>query len=136
MSRIQYSYFIRRAVGVAFAATCLTGLVACNSDVASSNGVVNHLPSSAGANQYAAALRSGFNAGSASVEQMCEVHLIDVRQSFDQQRNEKLRSYFVLTDHQGVFVSADTCGLSMDDCVAVIAKRSMSECIFAGRPKD
>ena len=59
---------------------------------------------------------------------MCEVHLIDVRQSFDQEGNEKLRSYFVLTNYRGVFVSADTCGLSVGDCVAVIAERSISEC--------
>lgn len=128
MSKVQYSDRIRRSIVVIFAAICLAGLVACTSEVASSGGVVNHLPSNARANQYAAALRSSSVAGGASREQMCEIHLIDVRQSFDQEGNEKLRSYFVLTNYRGVFVSADTCGLSVGDCVAVIAKRSSSEC--------
>ncbi|MNM78573.1 hypothetical protein D3C81_904820 [compost metagenome] len=134
MSKVKYYDRIRRSMVVISAAICLAGLVACTSEVASSNGVVNHLPSSARANQYAAALRSSSVAGSTSREQICEVHLIDVRQSFDQDGNERLRSYFVLTNYRGIFVSADTCGLSVADCVAVIAKRSSSECRLP--PKD
>lgn len=96
--------------------------------------VINNDPGNVRANQYAALLESGFEASESVPEtQLCRVHLIDARPSFDQAGNEKLRIYFVLTNHEGVVMSADTCGLPVNECVALISRRSREECRLPDR---
>lgn len=119
--------------GTLVAALCLLGLAACDKREESSSGVLNHDPGNARVNQYAAALESRFKgAGSMPDAQRCKVHLIDARPSFDQAGSEKTRLYFVLTDQQGLVISADTCGAVLNECVATISKRSRTECSVAG----
>lgn len=119
----------RKRVVAALIPFLLIGVVSCDGGGGgvSSRSVINHAPGDVVANQYAAALRSGIESG-AREGRTCKVHLIEVRKSFDLAGTERLRSYFVLTDDRGVVASADTCGLSTGDCVAVISRRSRAEC--------
>ncbi len=118
-----------RLVDIIVAALCLLGLAACGGRDEGLGVVINHEPGNAAANHYALALESFFSSSESVPEaQMCRVHLIDVRNSFDQAGGERVRVYFVLADHQGVVRSADTCGLPMNECVTIIAERSRVGC--------
>lgn len=123
-----------RLVGIFVAVLCLPGLAACDGREGGGSRVINNDPGNVRANQYAALLESGFEASESVPEtQLCRVHLIDARPSFDQAGNEKLRIYFVLTNHEGVVMSADTCGLPVNECVALISRRSREECRLPDR---
>ncbi|MDT3558301.1 hypothetical protein ROV95_19585 [Stenotrophomonas maltophilia group sp. msm1] len=113
-----------RLVDIIVAALCLLGLAACGGRDGGLGVVINHEPRNAAANHYAQALESVFSSESVPEAQICRVHLIDVRKSFDQAGSERLRVYFVLADHQGVVRSADTCGLPVNECVTIVAERS------------
>lgn len=118
-----------RLVDIIVAALCLLGLAACGGSDEGLGVVINHEPGNAAANHYALALESVFSSSESVPEaQMCRVHLIDVRNSFDQAGGERVRVYFVFADHQGVVMSADTCGLPMNECVTIIAERSRVGC--------
>lgn len=118
-----------RLVDIIVAALCLLGLAACGGRDEGLGVVINHEPGNAAANHYALALESVFSSSESVPEaQMCRVHLIDVRNSFDQAGGERVRVYFVFADHQGVVMSADTCGLPMNECVTIIAERSRVGC--------
>lgn len=118
-----------RLVDIIVAALCLLGLAACGGRDEGLGVVINHEPGNAAANHYALALESFFSSSESVPEaQMCRVHLIDVRNSFDQAGGERVRVYFVFADHQGVVMSADTCGLPMNECVTIIAERSRVGC--------
>ncbi|MCF3476918.1 hypothetical protein GUK69_13095 [Stenotrophomonas maltophilia] len=115
--------------GIIVAALCFLGIAACGGRDERLDVVMNHDPGNAAANQYELALESVFNSFENVPEaQICRVHLIDVRKSFDQAGSERLRVYFVLADHQGVVRSADTCGLPLNECVTIIAERSRVGC--------
>ncbi|WP_341923441.1 hypothetical protein [Stenotrophomonas geniculata] len=115
--------------GIIVAALCFLGIAACGGRDEGLGVVINHEPGNAAANHYALALESVFSAsGSVPEAQICRVHLIDVRKSFDQAGSERVRVYFVLADHQGVVRSADTCGLPLNECVTIIAERSRVGC--------
>jgi len=123
-----------RLVGILVAVLCLSGLAACDGREGEGSRVINNDPGNVRINRYAALLESDFEASESVPEtQLCRVHLIDARPSFDQAGNEKLRIYFVLTNHQGVVMSADTCGLPVDECVALISRRSREECRLPDR---
>jgi hypothetical protein len=118
-----------RLVDIIVAALCLLGLAACGGRDEGLGVVINHEPGNAAANHYALALESVFSSSESVPEaQMCRVHLIEVRNSFDQAGGERVRVYFVFADHQGVVMSADTCGLPMNECVTIIAERSRVGC--------
>ncbi|WP_143568514.1 hypothetical protein [Stenotrophomonas maltophilia] len=118
-----------RLVDIIVAALCLLGLAACGGRDEGLGVVINHEPGNAAANHYALALESVFSSSESVPEaQMCRVHLIDVRNSFDQAGGERVRVYFVFADHQGVVMSADTCGLPVNECVTIIAERSRVGC--------
>lgn len=118
-----------RLVDIIVAALCLLGLAACGGRDEGLGVVINHEPGNAAANHYALALESVFSSSESVPEaQMCRVHLIDVRNSFDQAGGERVRVYFVFADHQGVVMSADTCGLPMNECVTIISERSRVGC--------
>ncbi|MDH0189464.1 hypothetical protein N7676_20985 [Stenotrophomonas sp. GD03993] len=115
--------------GIIVAALCFLGIAACGGRDEGLGVVINHEPGNAAANHYALALESVFSAsGSVPEAQICRVHLIDVRKSFDQAGSERVGVYFVLADHQGVVRSADTCGLPLNECVTIIAERSRVGC--------
>ncbi|WP_138984352.1 hypothetical protein [Stenotrophomonas geniculata] len=115
--------------GIIVAALCFLGIAACGGRDERLDVVMNHDPGNAAANHYALALESVFSdSGSVPEAQICRVHLIDVRKSFDQAGSERVRVYFVLADHQGVVRSADTCGLPLNECVTIIAERSRVGC--------
>lgn len=115
--------------GIIAAALCFLGIAACGGRDEGLGVVINHEPGNAAANHYALALESVFSAsGSVPEAQICRVHLIDVRKSFDQAGSERVGVYFVLADHQGVVRSADTCGLPLNECVTIIAERSRVGC--------
>ncbi|MCI1064722.1 hypothetical protein ACTJJM_03475 [Stenotrophomonas sp. 22692] len=115
--------------GIIVAALCFLGIAACGGRDERLDVVMNHDPGNAAADHYALALESVFSSSESVPEaQICRVHLIDVRKSFDQAESERVRVYFVLADHQGVVRSADTCGLPMNECVTIIAERSRVGC--------
>ncbi|UID78160.1 hypothetical protein J3U96_16465 [Stenotrophomonas maltophilia] len=115
--------------GIIVAALCFLGIAACGGRDERLDVVMNHDPGNAAADHYALALESVFSSSESVPEaQICRVHLIDVRKSFDQAESERVRVYFVLADHQGVVRSADTCGLPMNECVTIIAERSRAGC--------
>jgi len=118
-----------RLADIIVAALCLLGLAACGGRDEGLGVVINHEPGNAAANHCALALESVFSSSESVPEaQICRVHLIDVRKSFDQAGSERVRVYFVLADHQGVVRSADTCGLPMNECVTIVAERSRAGC--------
>ncbi|MEN5262005.1 hypothetical protein [Stenotrophomonas hibiscicola] len=115
--------------GIIVAALCFLGIAACGGRDERLDVVMNHDLGNAATNQYELALESVFNSFENVPEaQICRVHLIDVRRSFDQDGSERLRVYFVLVDRYGVVKSADTCGLPLNECVTIIAERSRVGC--------